>query len=86
MKDPINNKFFAWLAVFFAVLVWSGIGDVAITTTPNETYALTGLKLKAKSPLPKTMVIELANGADGYIPPPEQQPAAESVALRREGV
>jgi hypothetical protein len=48
------------------------IGNMAITTTPNETYALTGLKLKAKSPLPKTMVIELANGGDGYIPPPEQ--------------
>lgn len=48
------------------------IGDMAITTTPNETYALTGLKLKALSPLPKTMVIELANGGDGYIPPPEQ--------------
>ena len=48
------------------------IGDIAITTTPNETYALTGLKLKLQSPLPKTMVIELANGADGYIPPPEQ--------------
>ena len=48
------------------------IGDMAITTTPNETYALTGLKLKAMSPLEKTMVIELANGADGYIPPPEQ--------------
>ena len=48
------------------------IGEMAITTTPNETYALTGLKLKEKSPLPKTMVIELANGADGYIPPPEQ--------------
>ena len=48
------------------------IGDMAITTTPNETYALTGLKLKAKSPFPKTMVIELANGGDGYIPPPEQ--------------
>ena len=48
------------------------IGDIAITTTPNETYALTGLKLKEKSPLPKTMVIELANGGDGYIPPPEQ--------------
>ena len=26
MKDSINNKVFAWLAVFFAVLVWSGIG------------------------------------------------------------
>jgi hypothetical protein len=48
------------------------IGDIAITTTPNETYALTGLKLKAKSPLLNTMVIELANGGDGYIPPPEQ--------------
>ena len=48
------------------------IGDIAITTTPNETYALTGLKLKLQSPLRKTMVIELANGGDGYIPPPEQ--------------
>ncbi|MHC2070755.1 PVC-type heme-binding CxxCH protein [Bremerella sp. T1] len=48
------------------------IGDIAIATTPNETYALTGLKLKARSPFPQTMVIELANGGDGYIPPPEQ--------------
>ena len=50
------------------------IGDIAIATTPNETYALTGLKLKLQSPFDKTMVIELANGADGYIPPPEQHP------------
>lgn len=48
------------------------IGDIAIATTPNETYALTGLKIKLNSPLEKTMVIELANGGDGYIPPPEQ--------------
>ncbi|WP_158545239.1 PVC-type heme-binding CxxCH protein [Bremerella cremea] len=48
------------------------IGSIAIATTPNETYALTGLKLKARSPLEQTMVIELANGGDGYIPPPEQ--------------
>lgn len=48
------------------------IGDMMIATTPCETYALTGLKLKAGSPLPKAMVIELANGGDGYIPPPEQ--------------
>jgi hypothetical protein len=48
------------------------IGDVAIATTPTETYALTGLKMKLQSPLPRTMVIELANGGDGYIPPPEQ--------------
>lgn len=48
------------------------IGDIGIATTPNETYALTGLKVKMASPLEKTMVIELANGGDGYIPPPEQ--------------
>ena len=48
------------------------IGDIAMATTPNETYALTGLKIKAHSPLADTMVISLANGGDGYIPPPEQ--------------
>ncbi len=48
------------------------VGSFAIATTPTETYALTGLKIKLRSPLPKTMVIELANGGDGYIPPPEQ--------------
>lgn len=50
------------------------VGDIAIATTPTETYAVTGLKIKAASPLPQTMVIELANGGDGYIPPPEQHP------------
>jgi hypothetical protein len=48
------------------------ISEIGIATTPTETYALTGLKLKLQSPLPQTMVIELANGGDGYIPPPEQ--------------
>ena len=48
------------------------IGDIGIATTPCETYALTGLKIKERSPFKKTMVIELANGFDGYIPSPEQ--------------
>jgi len=48
------------------------IGDLAITALPNEVYGITGLKLKRHSPLPLTMNIELANGAEGYIPPPEQ--------------
>ena len=48
------------------------IGDIGIATTPNETYAITGLKIKAASPLAHNLVIELANGGDGYIPPPEQ--------------
>jgi len=48
------------------------IGDLAVTALPNEVFALTGLKLKKRSPLALTMNLELANGAEGYIPPPEQ--------------
>lgn len=48
------------------------IGDLGLTALPNEVYAITGLKLKAQSPLRATFNVELANGADGYIPPPEQ--------------
>jgi hypothetical protein len=48
------------------------IGQLGVTALPNEVFALTGLKLKAQSPLDPTMNIELANGAEGYIPPPEQ--------------
>ena len=48
------------------------IGDLGITTLPNEVYSITGLKLKARSPFPATFNIELANGAAGYIPPPAQ--------------
>ena len=47
------------------------IGPIGIATTANETYAITGLKIKAARPLPHTLVIELANGGDGYIPSPE---------------
>jgi hypothetical protein len=48
------------------------IGDLGIAAIPNEVFALTGLKIKAQSPLQPTFTIELANGAEGYIPPPEQ--------------
>lgn len=48
------------------------IGDFGIATTPTETYAVTALKIKFQSPLARTMVFDLANGGDGYIPPPEQ--------------
>lgn len=48
------------------------IGEIGIASTPTETYAITGLKIKAASPLRHSVVIELANGGDGYIPPPEQ--------------
>ena len=48
------------------------IGELGITAIPNEVYGITGLKLKRQSPLNATFNLELANGANGYIPPPEQ--------------
>ncbi|MBL8178268.1 MAG: hypothetical protein JNK48_26570 [Bryobacterales bacterium] len=48
------------------------IGGLNIHAIPNEVFALTGLKLKLQSPLDGAMNIELANGAEGYIPPAEQ--------------
>jgi hypothetical protein len=48
------------------------IGDLGITAIPNEVFSLTGIKLKLQSPFTQTFNIELANGCEGYIPPPEQ--------------
>jgi len=48
------------------------IGNLGITAIPNEVFGLTGIKIKEQSPFDITMNIELANGAEGYIPPPEQ--------------
>ncbi len=49
-----------------------GIGGLGVTAIPNEVFAITGLKIKMQSPFDTTMNIELANGSEGYIPPPEQ--------------
>lgn len=48
------------------------IGGLGIAAIPNEVFGITGLKIKEQSPFEITMNIELANGAEGYIPPPEQ--------------
>jgi putative membrane-bound dehydrogenase-like protein len=48
------------------------IGKILMAALPNEVFALSGLKLKAQSPFRATMNLELANGAEGYIPPIEQ--------------
>jgi len=48
------------------------IGELGMVAMPCEVFGITGLKIKAQSPLQPTMNFELANGADGYIPPPEQ--------------
>ena len=48
------------------------IGGLGIAAIACEVYGSTGLKLKAKSPLTPTFNISLANGCEGYIPPPDQ--------------
>ena len=48
------------------------IGALGITAIPCEVFGSTGLAIKKASPLVTTFTIELANGYDGYIPPPEQ--------------
>jgi hypothetical protein len=50
------------------------IGDLGFAAIPNEVFALTGLKIKAQSPLEHTVNLYLANGAHGYIPPAELHP------------
>lgn len=48
------------------------VGEFAIATSPCETYGSTGLAVKQRSPFDLTMVISLANGCSGYLPPPDQ--------------
>jgi neutral ceramidase len=48
------------------------IGDLAVCSMPFEAFAEIGLVLKKRSPFPRTMVIGLANGNNGYLPTPEQ--------------
>ena len=48
------------------------IGDLAIASTPCETFAETGLAIKERSPFSATFTIELANGYNGYLPTAEQ--------------
>jgi neutral ceramidase len=47
------------------------IGTLGIGTFPGEAFTELGLEVKLKSPLKTTMMIELANGYNGYIPTTE---------------
>jgi len=48
------------------------IGELGITAIPCEVYGITGLTIKKESPLNPTFNVSLANGGEGYIPPPDQ--------------
>ena len=48
------------------------IGSLAMVGVPCEVFAITGLRIAAQSPFEHTFTVMLANGYDGYLPPPEQ--------------
>ena len=48
------------------------IGDLGLAAIPCEVFVEIGLEIKARSPLPQTCIIELANGYNGYLPTPAQ--------------
>jgi len=48
------------------------VGDLAIVTSPFETFVEIGLALREASPFAATFTIELANGYYGYLPTPRQ--------------
>ena len=48
------------------------IGTLAMVGIPCEVFAITGLRIAAQSPFAHTFTVMLANGYDGYLPPPEQ--------------
>jgi hypothetical protein len=49
-----------------------GIGELGIAAVPFEVFTEIGLEIKARSPFKDTFTIELANGSNGYLPPPGQ--------------
>ncbi|HIE95627.1 MAG TPA: hypothetical protein EYG03_30710 [Planctomycetes bacterium] len=48
------------------------VGDIGIAAAPCEVFSETGLAIKADSPFPQTMTMELANGYSGYLPSEQQ--------------
>lgn len=44
------------------------IGDIALATNPFELYLDFGLRIKARSPAPQTIVTQLTCGVGGYLP------------------
>jgi len=48
------------------------VGDLAFCAIPFETFVEIGLDLKKRSPFPQTVVVGISNGANGYLPTPEQ--------------
>ncbi|HCS72344.1 MAG TPA: hypothetical protein DIW17_00515, partial [Clostridiales bacterium] len=44
------------------------LGNIAISTNPFELFTEYGMRIKARSRAEQTFIIQLANGAGGYLP------------------
>ena len=71
-----------WPATQRLLLQAIRVGDFGIGAIPCETYGATGLALKRASPFELTMIVGLANGYNGYLPPPDQFPVGEYTTWR----
>jgi hypothetical protein len=49
-------------------------GDVALVTAPGEIFTETGIEIKRRSPLPRTLYAGYTNGSIGYVPVPAAYP------------
>jgi hypothetical protein len=46
------------------------LGPVALVGVPNEVFTELGQAIQVRSPYAHTLVVELANGCEGYLPTP----------------
>ena len=61
LKPQQGQQRQTWLQVLL-------LGDVAIVGVPAEYFTVLGLDIKKRSPVPNTIVVELANDWIGYLP------------------
>ena len=61
-----------WPATTDAIAQTFRIGDLGIAALPFEIFTEIGFEIQERSPFKETVVIELANGGLGYLPPPRQ--------------
>ncbi len=82
LPDPKNFSYPRWWAMGKIILKWLGkyepdiraelnvaqLGNLVLCALPVETFCETGLKIKAASSFPFTMIAELTNDWLGYMP------------------
>ena len=77
---PVTTRCYAKLTVaeesfprrWAVTLQAVALNDIGLCTAPGEIYSFTGARLRASTPFEANVMIALANGYNGYIPPADQ--------------